>query len=389
MQEKKRIPLKRLHRLRNARRQAAETDDLTPMMKAIKAVHSVTSTGSTQPEDLERQRAAQELFGRLVTPNLLINTTPITVNNVSAEWVRMNQGHDRRHVVLYCHGGGYTCGQLGYARVLASKLALSTGCDVLSFEYRLAPEAPYPSAIDDALRVWDYLMYMGIGARDVIVAGDSAGGNLAYSSAFHLHAVGLAFILDSLFGGGIANKKVTGGNLAGNGLNTTGVAGIQCSFDQGRVAVVLCGERCALGNHVVLGVVIYHGFAHADITNADLAGHVACNAGEDDLLGTVFGDEHLHGGSGVCLAHTGAAHNDLAAVQHALVVLHAGVSFFGHLLQLGTQLVNFIGHSAHNANDHGIAPFYQTLKRNSITSPSFTTYSLPSVRCRPLALTAA
>ena len=68
MQEKKRIPLKRLHRLRNARKQAAETDDLTPMMKAIKAVHSVTSTGSTQPEDLERQRAAQELFGRLVTP---------------------------------------------------------------------------------------------------------------------------------------------------------------------------------------------------------------------------------------------------------------------------------------------------------------------------------
>ena len=191
MQEKKRIPLKRLHRLRNARKQAAETDDLTPMMKAIKAVHSVTSTGSTQPEDLERQRAAQELFARLVTPNLLINTTPITVNNVSAEWVRMNQGHDRRHVVLYCHGGGYTCGQLGYARVLASKLALSTGCDVLSFEYRLAPEAPYPSAIDDALRVWDYLMYMGIGARDVIVAGDSAGGGLALALCLYAKDHGL------------------------------------------------------------------------------------------------------------------------------------------------------------------------------------------------------
>ena len=102
----------------------------------------------------------------------------------------MNQGHDRRHVVLYCHGGGYTCGQLGYARVLASKLALSTGCDVLSFEYRLAPEAPYPSAIDDALRVWDYLMYMGIGARDVIVAGDSAGGNLALELALAIKAQG-------------------------------------------------------------------------------------------------------------------------------------------------------------------------------------------------------
>ena len=192
MQEKKRIPLKRLHRLRNARKQAAETDDLTPMMKAIKAVHSVTSTGSTQPEDLERQRAAQELFARLVTPNLLINTTPITVNNVSAEWVRMNQGHDRRHVVLYCHGGGYTCGQLGYARILASKLALATGFDVLSFEYRLAPEHPFPAAIEDAVAMWDYLMYMGYGARDVIVAGDSAGGNLALELALKLKEQGRA-----------------------------------------------------------------------------------------------------------------------------------------------------------------------------------------------------
>ena len=192
MQEKKRIPLKRLHRLRNARKQAAETDDLTPMMKAIKAVHSVTSTGSTQPEDLERQRAAQELFGRLVTPNLLINTTPITVNNVSAEWVRMNQGHDRRHAVLYCHGGGYTCGQLGYARILASKLALATGFDVLSFEYRLAPEHPFPAAIEDAVAMWDYLMYMGYGARDVIVAGDSAGGNLALELALKLKEQGRA-----------------------------------------------------------------------------------------------------------------------------------------------------------------------------------------------------
>ena len=192
MREKKRIPLKRLHRLRNARKQAAETDDLTPMMKAIKAVHSVTSTGSTQPEDLERQRAAQELFGRLVTPNLLINTTPITVNNVSAEWVRMNQGHDRRHVVLYCHGGGYTCGQLGYARILASKLALATGFDVLSFEYRLAPEHPFPAAIEDAVAMWDYLMYMGYGARDVIIAGDSAGGNLALELALKLKEQGRA-----------------------------------------------------------------------------------------------------------------------------------------------------------------------------------------------------
>lgn len=183
-------PFKQLRRVRAARRKEGGADALTPMMKAIKAVHSATSTGSTAPEDLERQRAAQELFGRLATPSLLVNTAPLTIGSVPAEWVRMNQGHDRRHVVLYCHGGGYTCGQLGYARVLAGKLALCTGCDVLSFEYRLAPEHPYPAAVQDALQVWDHLMHMGIGARDVIVAGDSAGGNLALELALAVKAQG-------------------------------------------------------------------------------------------------------------------------------------------------------------------------------------------------------
>lgn len=170
--------------------QEQNPDDLGPMMRAIKAVHSISDHTSTTPEDLERQRAGQELFARLVTPSIGIRNDSLTVGNIPAEWVSLEHGHDRRHAVLYCHGGGYTCGQLGYARVLASKLALSTGCDVLSFEYRLAPEAPYPSAIDDALRVWDYLMYMGIGARDVIVAGDSAGGNLALELALAVKAQG-------------------------------------------------------------------------------------------------------------------------------------------------------------------------------------------------------
>ena len=63
--------------------------------------------------------------------------------------------------------------------MLASKLTAATGYDVLSFEYRLAPEHPYPAAVEDALRAWDWLMLLGYGARDIVLAGDSAGGNLA------------------------------------------------------------------------------------------------------------------------------------------------------------------------------------------------------------------
>ena len=140
---------------------------------------------------LEVTRKGQDKLGELMSA---LHKREVLIRDHDFErfqgaWV-MPKDERRSGVVLYLHGGGYTCGQLGYARVLASKLALSTGCDVLSFEYRLAPEAPYPSAIDDALRVWDYLMYMGIGARDVIVAGDSAGGNLALELALAVKAQG-------------------------------------------------------------------------------------------------------------------------------------------------------------------------------------------------------
>ena len=172
--------------------QEQNPDDLGPMMRAIKAVHSISDHTSTTPEDLERQRAAEELFARLVTPGIGIRSDSLTVGSIPAEWVSLEHGHDRRHAVLYCHGGGYTCGQLGYARILASKLALATGFDVLSFEYRLAPEHPFPAAIEDAVAMWDYLMYMGYGARDVIVAGDSAGGNLALELALKLKEQGRA-----------------------------------------------------------------------------------------------------------------------------------------------------------------------------------------------------
>ncbi|MGN0974965.1 MAG: alpha/beta hydrolase [Gemmiger sp.] len=179
-----------LRRLRKRRPAPAEEEGLGPMMKAIRAVHSATNAESTAPEDLERQRAGQELLGRLISPALGMRYESFSVGNIPAEWVSLEAGHDRRHVILYCHGGGYTCGQLGYARILASKLAYASGCDVLAFEYRLAPENPYPAAVEDAVAVWDHLMYLGYGARNVLLAGDSAGGNLALELALTLKAQG-------------------------------------------------------------------------------------------------------------------------------------------------------------------------------------------------------
>ena len=69
---------------------------------------------------------------------------------MKAAWVKPEWGHDPNKVILYCHGGGYTSGNLGYSRPLASKLSHITGWETLSFEYRLAPEHPFPAAVEDA-----------------------------------------------------------------------------------------------------------------------------------------------------------------------------------------------------------------------------------------------
>lgn len=156
------------------------------ILAALRKAHSIAAPASTDPEDLKRQRLGQEALGRLLTPPIGFSWEPFEIDGIPAAWVRPEGGHDRSKIILYCHGGGYTSGTLGYARLIASRMALATGYEVLAFQYRLAPEHPYPEALEDARLVWEYLMYLGWGARDIILAGDSAGGNLALELALDL-----------------------------------------------------------------------------------------------------------------------------------------------------------------------------------------------------------
>ena len=160
------------------------------MMAALKAIHSAASPDSMDEDDLARQRKGQEVLGRLMSPPIGFSWEPFSLGDMPMAWVRPERGHDRSKVILYCHGGGYTSGNLGYARVLAAKMANATGCEVLAFQYRLAPEFPYPAALEDALEAWEYLMHQGWGAKNVILAGDSAGGNLALELTLALKEAG-------------------------------------------------------------------------------------------------------------------------------------------------------------------------------------------------------
>ena len=155
------------------------------LMQLIKRVH-----GIVENPDIEKHRQSQDYIGAILSNSRDIQYREIDIDGMYGEWVSVNRAHMKKYVILHCHGGGYSTGSSMYARTLTSKLAMSTSMDVLCFDYRLAPENPCPAALEDAMKVWNYLMLLGYGARDVILTGDSAGGNLALALALKLKGEG-------------------------------------------------------------------------------------------------------------------------------------------------------------------------------------------------------
>ena len=155
------------------------------LLNLVKKVH-----GAVENTDIERHRQSQDQIGALFGQSKAILIKEVNIDGMYGEWLCVNRAHMKKYVLLYCHGGGYSTGSSIYGRTLTTRLASSTSMDVLSFDYRLAPEHPYPAAIEDALKAWDHLMMFGYGARDVILVGDSAGGNLALALSHRLKKAG-------------------------------------------------------------------------------------------------------------------------------------------------------------------------------------------------------
>lgn len=155
------------------------------LMQLIKRVHGIVDN-----PDIEKHRQSQDHIGAILSNTRDIQYREIDIDGMYGEWVSLNRAHMKKYVILHCHGGGYSTGSSLYARTLTSKLALSTSMDVFCFDYRLAPEHPCPAALEDAMKAWNYLMLLGYGARDIILTGDSAGGNLALALALRLKGEG-------------------------------------------------------------------------------------------------------------------------------------------------------------------------------------------------------
>jgi len=151
------------------------------VMKALKSIHSLKDNA-----DLDKQRKTQEVIGLLLSNNKRIIYEQFKIGNLACEWITNPKINNLDNVILYFHGGGYVSGNLSYGRILGAKLCSSCEVNVLSVEYRLAPEFSYPSQLEDALKAWEFLIKKGYSSKNIAVAGESAGGNLTLSLAVYL-----------------------------------------------------------------------------------------------------------------------------------------------------------------------------------------------------------
>ncbi len=94
-------------------------------------------------------------------------------------------------VILYLHGGGYVTGDIDFAKGFGTTLAALNGIQVFCAAYRLAPEFPYPAAVEDAVTSYRYLLTKGYAAEQIILCGESAGGGLSFALTLKLKELGL------------------------------------------------------------------------------------------------------------------------------------------------------------------------------------------------------
>jgi monoterpene epsilon-lactone hydrolase len=135
-------------------------------------------------------RTRLEVFAALSPMPDGVVCEPTVAGTVPGEWL---VGPDvAAAVVLYLHGGGYVLGSLDTHRALAARIALAAGTRGLMVDYRLAPEHPFPAAVEDAVAAYEWLLAEGFPPHRVVLAGDSAGGGLAVATLLALRDAGIA-----------------------------------------------------------------------------------------------------------------------------------------------------------------------------------------------------
>lgn len=176
------------------------------------AARSMISKGDLARTPDQQRDDFNVLFGDLPLGDD-VTLTPRTLGGVPALDVQV-EGADGDAVIFYLHGGGYVIGSARTGANLAAPLSRRTGLPAVSLEYRLAPENPFPAALDDALAAYKDLLGTG---RPVVIAGDSAGGGLALATMLAARREGLPLPLAAVVFSPWTDLTLSGGSIDSRG----------------------------------------------------------------------------------------------------------------------------------------------------------------------------
>jgi len=135
-------------------------------------------SGDGEELDVKKERISLEKTARLFRYKHDLQTISEDINGIPAEWIIPSNIISNR-TILYLHGGSYNAGSINTHRVLVANIATASRARGLIIEYRLAPEDPFPASIHDAKLAYEWLIEKGVSPKELIIAGDSAGGGLA------------------------------------------------------------------------------------------------------------------------------------------------------------------------------------------------------------------
>lgn len=139
--------------------------------------------------DIPKLRGKFSQLNRQASPALLagVKRENVVCNGVSAQWLSP-EGYRPERVLLYIHGGAFVAYTPDVYAAMVSSWCQGLKTRALLVDYRLAPEHPYPTALEECLAAYRWLLDQGFRARDIVIAGDSAGGNLVMATLQHLKA---------------------------------------------------------------------------------------------------------------------------------------------------------------------------------------------------------
>jgi monoterpene epsilon-lactone hydrolase len=144
---------------------------------------------SPRPTDMAGRRARINALGGEYTIPADVGIEAVSANGVAAEWTTTPSA-DPSRVVMFLHGGGYVSGSLNSHRHMVAQLGREAHARTLALDYRLAPEHPFPAALEDTLAAYRFLLVQGIAPQRIALCGESAGGGLAVAAMISLRDAG-------------------------------------------------------------------------------------------------------------------------------------------------------------------------------------------------------